>query len=84
MQDIEGYASLIKAAKPDFVEAKAFMSMGFSRQRLGYEKMPFWHEIKDFSKALAKKTGLKILDEKEESRVVLLGKSKKGVKIKNE
>jgi tRNA wybutosine-synthesizing protein 1 len=83
MQDIEGYAKLIKIAKPDFVEAKAFMSMGFSRQRLGYEKMPWHKEIREFSKKLAKLTGLKILDEKKESCVVLLGRSKKKMKIKS-
>jgi tRNA wybutosine-synthesizing protein 1 len=82
MQDIEGYASLIKMAKPDFVEAKGFMSVGFSRQRLNYGQMPWHHEIKKFSKQLAKLTGLKILDEKKESCVVLLGKSKSRMKIK--
>lgn len=82
MENIEGYANLIKTAKPDFVEAKAFMSVGFSRQRLGYEKMPFHSEIKEFSRKLSKLTGLKILDEKKESCVVLLGKSKKNMKIK--
>lgn len=83
MSNIEGYANLIKMAKPDFVEVKAFMSVGFSRQRLGYERMPFHEDIKNFAKKLANLTGLKILDEKEESRVVLLGKSKKEMRIKN-
>ena len=82
MQDIEGYAELIKTAKPDFVECKAFMSVGFSRQRLGYDRMPWHHEIKDFANRLAKLTKLKVLDEKKESCVVLLGKSKKDMKIK--
>ena len=82
MQDIEDYAKLIKITGPDFIEVKGFMSVGFSRQRLGYERMPFHDEIKAFSKELAKLTGLKVLDEKIESRVVLLGKSKKRMKIK--
>jgi wyosine [tRNA(Phe)-imidazoG37] synthetase (radical SAM superfamily) len=59
------------------------MSTGFSRQRLGYEKMPWHKEIKEFSKKLARLTELKILDEKKESCVVLLGKSKRDMKIKN-
>jgi tRNA wybutosine-synthesizing protein 1 len=83
MQDIQGYANLIKIAKPDFVEAKGFMSVGFSRKRLGYERMPFHSEIKEFAKKLAKSSGLKILDEKKESCVVLLGKNKKLMRIKN-
>lgn len=82
MDDLKGYANLIKIAKPDFVEVKAFMSMGFSRQRLGYEKMPWHHEIKEFSEKIAKLAGLKILDEKKESCVLLLGKSKTKMKIK--
>jgi len=83
MQDLEGYATLIRMAKPDFVEIKAFMSMGFARQRLGYERMPWHHEIREFSEKLAKIAGLKILDEKKESCVVLLGKSKENMKIKS-
>lgn len=83
MEDIEGYAKLIKTAKPDFIEIKSFMSVGFARERLAYDKMPFSAEIKDFAKQLAKAAKLKILDEKIESRVVLLGKNKKNMKIKN-
>jgi len=82
MQNIEDYAKLINIARPDFVEAKGFMSVGFSRQRLGYERMPFHEEIREFSEKLAKLTGLKILEEKIESRVVLLGKSNKNMKIR--
>jgi tRNA wybutosine-synthesizing protein 1 len=77
------YAKLIKKAKPDFVEVKAFMSVGFARQRLAYERMPLHPEIVEFTKNLAKLTNLKILDEKKESRVVLLGKSRENLKIKN-
>jgi len=82
MNYINDYAKLIKLAKPDFVEVKAFMSVGFARQRIAYEKMPRHPEIKEFSKKLSSLTGLKILDEKKESRVVVLGKSKKEMKIK--
>ena len=74
MVDEEGYANLIKKAKPDFVEAKAYMWVGSSRQRLTIENMPRHHEIKEFAEKIAKTANLKILDEKEESRVVLLGK----------
>lgn len=82
MCDLDGFAHLVKIAKPDFVECKAFMSTGFSRQRLGYEKMPWHKEIREFSEKLAKLSGLKVLDEKKESCVVLLGRNKKKMKIK--
>ncbi len=82
MTQIKEYAELVKKANPLFIEVKGFMSVGFARQRIGYDKMPFHEDIVEFSKKLAKETGLKVLDEKEESRVVLLGKSKKEMKIR--
>ena len=76
------YAGLIKKASPDFIEVKAFMSVGFSRKRLGYERMPSHAEVKEFAEKLAKELpGYKILDEKKESRVVLIGKNKKSMMI---
>ncbi|MDO8622981.1 MAG: 4-demethylwyosine synthase TYW1 [archaeon] len=82
---IEDYAKLIMKAKPMFIEIKGYMAVGYARQRLGYERMPWHKDIKDFSKKLLKflkKDKYKFLDEKEESRVVLLGKSKRDMKIK--
>jgi tRNA wybutosine-synthesizing protein 1 len=71
----EGYASLIKMAKPDWVEVKAFMSVGGARERLPYSLMPLHKEIREFSEELAKHLGVRVLDEKKESRVCLLGTS---------
>ena len=68
----EKYAKIIAEAEPDFVEAKAFMSVGFARERLEYETMPLHGEIKEFAEAIAKETGYEIKDEKRDSRVVLL------------
>lgn len=82
MIEHENYARLIKKAMPNFVEVKGFMSVGFSRQRLGYERMPLHNEIKEFAEKIAFLTKLKILDEKIESRVVILGKEKQDLKIK--
>jgi tRNA wybutosine-synthesizing protein 1 len=77
------YSNLIKKAMPDFVEVKGFMSVGYARQRLGYETMPNHQEIKDFAAKLVKKLkGYKVLDEKKESRVVLLGVDKKKMNIR--
>ena len=68
----EKYAGIIKTACPDFVEVKSFMSVGFSRSRLEYSRMLSFSEIKEFSQELAKSLGYKIINEKEDSRVVLL------------
>ncbi|MBI2630146.1 4-demethylwyosine synthase TYW1 [Candidatus Pacearchaeota archaeon] len=83
---INDYAELIKKANPDFVEVKGFMSIGFSRNRkgMGYDAMPNHEEVEDFSNKLAKAVCLKILDEHKFSRVILLGKYKNKMKIKND
>jgi tRNA wybutosine-synthesizing protein 1 len=79
----EQYAKLIKKAEPMFIEIKGFMSVGFARERLGYDRMPYHKEIVEFSKQILKfLPEYKFLDEKKESRVVLLGKDKKDMKIK--
>jgi len=84
---IKEYASLIKKANPKFIEIKGYISVGFARQRLGYDKMPNHKEILDFSKKLVSelkklRLDMKILDQKKESKVVVLGKDKKELKIK--
>jgi len=81
---IEDYAKLIQKAKPMFVEIKGYMAVGYARQRLGYERMPFHKDIRNFSRKLVKfLPTYKILNEKIESRVVLLGKNKRDMKIKS-
>ncbi|MFH0928814.1 MAG: 4-demethylwyosine synthase TYW1 [Candidatus Aenigmatarchaeota archaeon] len=74
MIEPEKYAELIQKASPNFVECKAFMSVGFSRNRLPYSAMPTHEEIKEFSQKIADCSDYKIADEKKESRVVLLKK----------
>lgn len=74
MDDIEEYAELIKIAKPDFVECKAYMWVGYSKIRLNIEHMPRHYEIKEFAEKLSKLINYKINNEKEESRIVLLTK----------
>jgi Fe-S oxidoreductases len=68
----ENYAKLIKIAKPKFVEVKAYMAVGFSRKRLGPSFMPTHFEVKEFAKEISKFCDYKIVDEKENSRVVLM------------
>jgi tRNA wybutosine-synthesizing protein 1 len=68
----EGYAELIKAADPDFVEVKGYMFIGASRQRLSIDNMPLHDEIVSFSEDVGKACGYRIIDEQKVSRVVLL------------
>ncbi len=70
----EGYARLIDAAEPDYVELKAYMHLGFSRMRLSRDNMPSHQEVLEFSKEVALALGYLIADESEASRVVLLSK----------
>ena len=78
----ELYSEMIKKANPMFIEVKGFMSVGYARERLGYDKMPYHEDIVDFAKKILKfLPEYKILDEHEFSRVVLLGKSEEGRKI---
>ena len=80
------YAELIKKSKPLFVEIKGFMSVGFARERLGYDRMPTNEEMKKFIKILLENLGKewKLLDEHEFSRAYVLGKDKRKLKIKTE
>jgi tRNA wybutosine-synthesizing protein 1 len=79
---IPEYSKLIKKASPMFLEIKSYMAVGDARERIPYKDMPSHKEIKDFSKQLIKfLPKYKILSEKIESRVVLIGKSRKDMKI---
>lgn len=81
MKNPELYARLIEKANPTYVEPKAYMHVGFSRLRLGFENMPTHKEVQEFAAELAKEMGYNILDESPESRVVLLSRLKKTIKL---
>ena len=72
MVEPEKYAELIEKAKPKFVEVKAYMFVGTSRQRMSLANMPFHEDIVDFAEAIEANSSYKFIDEKEESRVVLM------------
>jgi len=76
MIEPEKYVKLIEKALPNFIEVKAGMAVGFARlqERLKYKDMPLHEEIKKFSEKLADSLGYRIIDEKRNSRVVLLKK----------
>ena len=70
----ELYAALIKRSDATYVEVKAYMYVGSSRERLTQEHMPSHDEVKAFALEICKHCGYKIIDEQFPSRVVLLMK----------
>ena len=70
----EEYARIVEKYEPDFLEVKSFMSVGFSRERLPYERMPLHEEIKEFAEKIEESCSYKIINESKPSRVVLLKK----------
>jgi len=74
MSNIDEYAKLVEQANPTFIEAKAYMHIGFSSLRLGFDNMPNLDEVRAFASALAEKTGYNLVDESADSRVVLLSR----------
>ncbi|MBD3388505.1 MAG: 4-demethylwyosine synthase TYW1 [Candidatus Altiarchaeales archaeon] len=72
MLDPQAYARLISRANPDFVEVKAFMFVGGSRNRLSMDNMPSHSEVRAFAGELAGELSYEVADEKVESRVALL------------
>ena len=72
MTNPEKYAKLIEKANPDFIEVKAYMCVGSSRERLTLNNMPTFDEVKDFAKRIGDECGREISNESEVSRVVLL------------
>jgi len=77
----EEYARLIAKANPTYVEPKAYMHVGFSRLRLGFENMPTHDEVRGFALKLAEGTGYNVLNQAPESRVILLSRLEDPIKI---
>ena len=78
---VEDYAKLDKRADTDLIEPKGYVFVGASRQRLSLTSMPSFSEMKDFSSRLGEIVGLSIIREKEDSRVLLLGKEDFDTKV---
>jgi tRNA wybutosine-synthesizing protein 1 len=66
------YAEIIKRCNPDFIEIKAYMYVGSSRERLKLDNMPSNKDINDFAESIANLCDRKIVNSAFESRVVLL------------
>lgn len=72
MNDAVGYARIIEASAPTYVEVKAYMHVGASTGRLPFESMPGHGEIMEFAKGVASESGYTIGDDVPISRVALL------------
>ncbi len=70
----EAFAPLIEKAEPDFVEAKGYVHVGYSRRRLTREHMPSYEEVGEFARALADATGYVVADSSRDSKVFLIKK----------
>ncbi len=81
MVDPEGYAKIIEAGNPTYVEPKAYMHVGYSRFRLTYAHMPTHEDIREFSEKLSAASGYSIIDESIDSRVTLLSRLKRPIKF---
>ena len=77
----KGYASIAKKADICYIEPKSFMFVGFSRKRLTFNNMPTHEEIRAFAEKLSLETGYKIINESVESRVLLLSRLEKAIKL---
>ncbi len=81
---IKEYANLIKRAEPDFVHINGFKSIGYARERMGYDKQPWHYEVKRFAEKLVDELGggWRVLGEEKKSCVVLIGRKRRGMKIR--
>ncbi len=81
MKNLEEYAKIICKAEPTYVEPKAAMSLGGFRYRLPITSMPKYKEVEEFGKKLAELTGYKVIDSAFSSRIVLLSRLDKPIKL---
>jgi len=81
MKDPQGYAKLIEIAEPDFVEVKAYMHLGSSRNRLERDSMPTHEEVMDFARELSEILGYRLKNHVPLSRVALLSRGSAQEKI---
>jgi tRNA wybutosine-synthesizing protein 1 len=71
---LKKFAEFINRGYPHYVEVKAYMYLGVSRERLTASNMPSHSEVRAFAEKLAELTGYKLLSESVPSRVVLLSR----------
>lgn len=85
-ENVKEYVALIKRANPNFIHVKGYMSIGYARERMGYDKQPWFSEIKKFAELLQNELvslGYSIKGEEEKSNVVLIAREDSQLKIEN-
>ena len=75
------FAKMVRTVNPTYLEPKAYMHVGFSRLRMNGSNMPTHKEIKDFASQLSIEMGYNLLNESPDSRVVLLSRLEKAIKL---
>lgn len=81
MKNPERYAKLAKRGNPTYIEPKGYVHVGMSRKRLEFGNMPSHGDVRRFAEELSVVTGYRILDESIDSRVVLLSRLEKPIKL---
>ncbi|CAM2731931.1 MULTISPECIES: 4-demethylwyosine synthase TYW1 [Halobacterium] len=74
MANPDWYAGFFERAAPDFVELKAYMHVGDSRDRLGRAAMPDHEDVLAFARAVKTHLPHSVLREQPASRVALLAR----------
>ncbi len=75
------FAEMFKGIDDLMIEAKSYMYVGYSRKRLTEKHMLEHQEVKEFAEKLGKELDFKVIGEQKESRVVLIAKNEKNIKI---
>jgi len=78
----DDYAKLDSIAQPTFIESKGYVFVGDSRTRMTVENMPSHESVREFSQRLADRLSFEVLREREDSRVVLIGKDGKNIRLR--
>lgn len=78
------YARLDEMARPMFVEPKGYVFVGDSRTRMNANNMPSHASVREFSSRLAAELSIDLLNEREDSRVVLLGRKGSKLRIRDQ
>ncbi len=81
-RDPEGYARLVEKSGADFLEVKAYMFVGGSRQRLSIANMPSHDYVKEFAGKINEVLGWEYGGEQPASRVVVYSRGSKKLRIR--
>lgn len=71
-ENVKEFASLVSFAQPHFVEVKAYMFLGYSRNRLKKENMPSMSDVETFASKLLKELLDYSLEAKDDASYVVL------------